>query len=142
MALFDFFRKFSFFKDRSTDGLHEDDLNFQKWISIHSDWRRRLLEYIDGIGSEELDENLICHDNRCELGKWIHGNGSKFYGGESIFQRLQLDHAAFHRSAGKVVSLFKNHDERHARRTLNSEFDLHSMHVVSALEQLERRVKS
>ena len=141
MALFDFFKKLSFFKGRSTEGLQEEDLDFQKWIAAHRDWRRRLLAYIDGISTESLDETVICHDNRCDLGKWIHGNGSRFYGSESTFQRLLHDHAAFHRSAGDVVTLFKKHGERHARRTLNGEFDLHSMHVVSALEQLERQVK-
>jgi hypothetical protein len=142
MALFDFFKKFSFFGGRSTEGLREEDLDFQKWVAAHRDWRRRLLEYIDGIGKEELDETIVCQDNRCELGKWIHGNGRKFYGGEAIFQRLVYDHAAFHRSAGKVISLFKKRDEKNAHRALNSEFDLHSMHVINALEQLEHRVKS
>lgn len=141
MALFDFFKKMSFFSGRSTEGLQEEDLDFQKWIAAHRDWRRRLLAYIDGVSDEKLDETVICHDNRCDLGKWIHGNGGKFYGGEAVFQQLQQDHAAFHRSAGEVVSQFKQQGEKHARRTLNGEFDLHSMHVVSGLEQLEQQVK-
>ena len=141
MALFEFFRKLNFFQGRSTDGLREEDLDFQKWIEIHRDWRHRLVAYIDGISQETLDETVICLDNRCELGRWLQGHGKQFYGDEAIFQRLVHDHAAFHRSAGDVVAQFKSHGEKNARRTLHGEFDLHSMHVVNALEQLEQRVK-
>lgn len=141
MALLNFFRKLSFFKGRATEGLKEEDLDFQKWIAAHRDWRRRLLAYIDGKSTETLDEHLICHDNRCELGQWIYGNGGKFYGDQALFQALIDEHAAFHRSAGDVVGLFKRQGEKSARRALNGEFDLHSMHVVSSLEQLERLVK-
>ena len=141
MAFFDFFRKLSFFKGRSVEGLQEEDLDFQKWIGAHRDWRRRLLGYIDGTSTEALDENVICHDNRCELGKWIHGNGGKFYGGEATFQQLQTDHACFHRSAADVVRYYKSDDEKSARKTLQGDFDRYSMHVVSALERLEKQVK-
>lgn len=141
MALFDFFRKLSFFKGRSTEGLREEDLDFQKWIGAHRNWRQRLVAYIDGTSGETLDEAVICRDDRCDLGKWIHGNGTKFYGGEVPFQRLVGDHAAFHRAAGEVVGLFKASGEKEARRTLTGDFDLCSMRVIDGLEQLERRVK-
>ncbi len=141
MAFFDMFRSFSFFKGRSTDGLQEDDLNFQKWIEAHRQWRLRLQSYLDGRSQEQLDETAICHDNRCELGKWIHSNGQKFYGDEATFQRLTSDHAAFHRAAGDVVSVYKSKGDRDARRVLNGDFDLCSMRVIEGLEQLERRVK-
>lgn len=141
MAMFDFFRKLSFFKGRSTEGLQDEDLDFQKWVAAHRDWRRRLVSYIDGSSTETLDETAICHDNRCDLGKWIHGNGGKFYGDVPVFKRLADDHAAFHRAAGEVVGQFKQQGEKEARRILNGEFDLRSMHVVSGLEQLEKQVK-
>lgn len=141
MALFDMFRSFAFFKGRATEGLQEDDLNFQKWIEAHRQWRQRLQAYLEGRSQEQLDETAICQDNRCELGQWIHSNGQKYYGDQATFQRLTCDHAAFHRSAGDVVSTFKNKGDRDARRVLNGEFDLCSMRVIDDLEQLERRVK-
>ncbi len=140
MALFNLFRNISFFKGRSTEGLNEEDLDFSKWITAHRDWRHRLVAYIEGASNEQLDEHAICHDNRCDLGKWIHGNGKKFYGDEAVFQRLQEDHAAFHRAAGEVVSQFKSGGEKEARRVLNGDFDMRSMHVVNGLEQLERKI--
>ena len=141
MALFDFFRKFSFFKGRSTEGLVADDLDFQKWIAAHRDWRRRLVSYIDGSSQEALDETVICLDNRCDLGKWIHSNGIKFYGEEQIFQHLVDDHAKFHQAAGEVVRLYKNDGVKKATRALTGEFDIRSMRVIGDLEALERQVK-
>lgn len=141
MAFFDFFRKFSFFQGRSTEGLQEEDLDFQKWIGAHRDWRRRLLAFLDGSSTETLDENVICCDDRCELGKWIHGNGGKFYSQVSTFDQLVTDHAAFHRSAGEVVRLFKTEDEKTARKALHGDFDRYSMHVIGGLEKLEQQVK-
>jgi len=54
MSFFDFFRKLSFFKGRSVEGLQEEDLDFQKWIAAHRNWRRRLQDYIDGASVENL----------------------------------------------------------------------------------------
>jgi hypothetical protein len=142
MSFFDFFRKLSFFKGRSVEGLQEEDLDFQKWIAAHRNWRRRLQDYIDGMSVESLDENAICHDDRCELGKWIHGNGWKFYKEENTFQQLVTDHACFHRSAAEVVVYHKKNDEKSARKTLQGDFDRYSMHVISALERLEKQVKA
>ncbi|MCE1183853.1 MAG: CZB domain-containing protein [Rhodocyclales bacterium] len=141
MALFNFFKKLSFFSGRSTEGLQEEDLDFQKWIAAHRNWRQRLVSYIDGSSREVLDEHAICHDDRCDLGKWVHSNGKKFYGDEAVFQRLVGDHAAFHRAAGDVVGLYKTKGEKDARRVLSSDFDLCSLRVIDGLEQLERRVK-
>ena len=141
MAIFDFFRKFSFFKGRSTEGLVAEDLDFQKWTAAHRDWRRRLVSYIDGSSQEALDETVICLDNRCELGQWIHSNGVKFYGEEQIFQHLVDDHAKFHQAAGEVVRLYKNDDLKKAARALSGEFDMRSGRVIRGLEELERQVK-
>lgn len=142
MGLFDFLRKFSFFKGRDTSGLNEDDLNFQKWVAAHRDWRRRLANYIDGTSEETLDENVICVDNRCDLGKWIHGNGGKFYGELPVFHQLTKDHASFHQCAGHVVLTFKTEGEHAAKKALNTDFDTYSLKVVSGLNNLERQVKN
>ncbi len=141
MALFDFFRKLNFFANRSTEGLREEDLDFQKWIAAHRDWRRRLQAYIDGLSTEQLDEKVISCDDRCDLGKWIHGNGRRFYGSESNFRQLQTDHAHFHKAAGEVVSCYKEKGEREAKRALHGDFDRYSMHVITGLEKLEQQVK-
>lgn len=142
MAFFDFFRKLAFFKGRDTADLKEEDLDFQKWVAAHRDWRRRLTQYIDGTSEETLDENVICLDNRCDLGKWIHSNGHRHYGDLPVFQSIVRDHAHFHQCAGQVVRFYKNDGLPAARKLLNSDFDVYSLKVVSGLENLERQVNS
>lgn len=141
MGLFDIFKKGTFFNGRSTEGLQDDDLDFEKWINAHRKWRLRLQAYIQGESKEELDEHAICHDDRCDLGKWLHGNGKKFYNELPVYQRLVTDHATFHRSAGEVVAKFKQEGEKEARRTLTGEFDMSSLRVIDGLSELERKVK-
>lgn len=141
MAFFDFFRSFSFFKGKDVTDLHEEDLDFQKWIAAHRNWRQRLTSYVDGSSQEVLDENVICVDNRCDLGKWIHGHGGKFYGDVSTFQKMMKDHAQFHATAGQVVRFYKSQDVRSARNMLNGDFDLYSLRVIQGLESLEKQIK-
>lgn len=141
MALFDFFKRFAFFKGRDTQGLQEEDLDFGKWVNAHRDWRRRLTEYIEGHSNEALDENVICLDNRCDLGKWIHGNGTRFYGNVDTFTELQRHHAQFHLCAGEVVRTHKTQGADMARRLVRTDFDRYSLMVISDLELLEKKVK-
>lgn len=141
MALFDFLRRLSFFSGRDTTDLHEEDLDFVKWTNVHRDWRRRLANFIEGKGGEMLDENVVCLDNRCDLGKWIHSNGSRFYGDLDIFGKLKHHHADFHKSAGNIIRIYKQDGVDAAERALHADFDLHSMRVVGCLEALEKQVK-
>ena len=141
MGLFDFMRNLGFFKGRSTEGLVEEDLDFNKWITAHRDWRRRLQNFISGNSEESLDETVICRDDRCALGGWIHDHGTRFYGELHTFKSLVNDHAAFHRAAADVVIAYKRTGERDARKLLHEDFDQCSMRVVAGLESLERQVK-
>jgi hypothetical protein len=141
MAFFDFMRQLSFFQGRDIADLHEEDLDFAKWVHVHRDWRRRLNSFIEGRSEEALDESVICFDDRCDLGKWIHGNGGRYYGDLTIFAKLKSHHADFHRSAGKVVRLYKTEGQEAAAKTLHADFDLHSIRVVGCLETLEKQVK-
>lgn len=142
MALLDFFRKLNFFAGRDTSGIEADDLDFEKWVQVHSNWRQRLTLYVDGRNQEELDEFHICRDDQCELGKWIHGRGAHYYGDVVVFQELCSRHAVFHRCAGAVVSCYKEKGSEDARRLLHREFDTTSMQIVQSLHALERLVKN
>jgi hypothetical protein len=142
MAFFDFFRKLSFFKGRDVDGMVEDDLNFAKWIEVHKAWRNRLVTFINGSSSEALDENVVRRDDRCDLGRWIHDHGERFYGDVPAFVQLKMQHAEFHASAGLVVSLLKRTGPKAAHKALHEDFDVKSLRVVSSLQNLEREVKA
>lgn len=141
MGLFDFLRKANFFQGKDTAELKDEDLDFQKWIGAHRQWRQRLTGFIDGSNTEHLDENVVCHDNRCDLGKWIYSNGQKFYGDLPTFRQIVQDHAQFHRCAGQVIHSHKNEGPQAARKLLNSDFDYYSVKVIGGLETLERQIK-
>lgn len=140
MGLFDFFRKLAFFRGRDTEGLAEEDLDFQKWIKAHRDWRARLIAFIGGTSEERLDEYEVCRDDRCALGQWIHGHGTQYYGDVDVFEQLKTHHRDFHVSAGMVIAMFKKAGAQAATKALHQEFDLNSMRVVRSIEALERTV--
>jgi methyl-accepting chemotaxis protein len=141
MGLFDFMRGISFFQGKDTEGLTHDDIDFAKWVAAHRNWRKRLSDYIHGSGHEELDENIVCKADRCELGKWIAGNGNRFYGKLPVFGKLRDHHSEFHRCAGRVVRVYKSEGHHAATKALNTEFDLVSLKVIEHLESLEHEVK-
>jgi hypothetical protein len=141
MGLFDFLRNLRFFEGRSTEGLTADDLDFPKWVAAHRNWRRRLSDYIQGNSQEELEEAVVCRDDRCDLGKWINGSGGRFYGALPVFGKLRNHHTDFHLSAGKVVRIYKNDGRNAATKALHTEFDLFSLKVIENLESLENEVK-
>jgi methyl-accepting chemotaxis protein len=141
MGLFDFMRGISFFQGKDTEGLTRDDIDFAKWVAAHRNWRKRLSDYIHGSGHEELDENIVCKADRCELGRWIAGNGNRFYGELPVFGKLRDHHSEFHRSAGHVVRVYKSEGHHAATKALNTEFDLVSLKVIEHLESLEHEVK-
>jgi hypothetical protein len=141
MGLFDFMRGVVFFKGKDTEGLTESDLDFAKWIAAHRNWRRRLSDCIQGSGQEELDENVVCKADCCELGKWIDGNGSRFYGKLTVFGKLRDHHAEFHRSAAHVLRVHMSEGRHAATKALHTEFDLISLKVIEHLESLEQEVK-
>ena len=140
MALFDFFRRLSFFKERDTAGMTAEDLDFKKWIQAHRDWRQRLTNYIAGTSTEELDEETVCRDDRCALGQWIYGHGMKYYGDLTVFHDMRHHHADFHRSAGNVIRCFKSQGTQAAKRMMHQDFDRNSFLVISDLQSLERRI--
>lgn len=142
MAIFNFFRNISYFVGRDTSGLQTEDVDFVKWVNAHRNWRQRLIAYIDGSSQEALDEKLVCQDHLCDLGKWIHSNGNRYYGDLDVFKDLRRKHAVFHLNAGDVVHTFKAEGKDAARKLLRAEFDHTSIQVVAGLQALERKVKS
>jgi hypothetical protein len=126
---------------RMAEGVVAEDRDFAKWVAIHRNWRRRLSDYIQGIGVESLDEGVVCRGDCCELGKWIAGSGERIYGRLPAFGKLRDHHAEFHRCAGRLVDTCKRNGREAATKALHTEFDLASLKVIESLEALERVVK-
>ncbi len=116
-------------------------MNFDDALKAHVSWKMKLQGYLlqpnGSINAEDLSA-----DNKCELGKWIYGDGSK-YAGEVEFRRLKTAHERFHKAAGGVVTRANSGQNVRSEVELGSasEFSLSSQAVVSAIMALKPKVK-
>lgn len=77
-------------------------MDFEQARQAHFAWKRRLSEYIRRPDGSLKPHELAC-DDKCDLGKWIYGDGSRFSQLEE-FQELKNVHADFHKNAAAVVT--------------------------------------
>ena len=86
-------------------------------IGSHSEWR---LKFRNAISKqEEMDVATISADNRCELGKWLHGEARNKFGQLRSYADCIQKHAAFHAEAGRVASVINAKKYAQAERMLD-----------------------
>ena len=116
-------------------------LDFVSAIQAHQNWKSRLTHYLRDDSSERLDYRVVCRDDQCVLGKWIHEEGASKFGHLPSFGELKVSHGQFHLAAGKIVQL---HDERkteEAQQQLkNGDYPRHSIKVMGLLGALYQEV--
>ena len=134
----------SFFRKEQVDSAFGDavaestgSLNIDVAISAHENWKLRLQAYLDGKSSEAFEPDVICFDNRCDLGKWIHGPGRERLGKYPGFTALVDNHKMFHYAASNVVSLDQAGKKDDARKMLDGQFSHFSGQVVGILKALQ-----
>jgi methyl-accepting chemotaxis protein len=76
-------------------------MDFDQAIKLHVAWKTKLSAYVANP-DRSLKAAEISVDDRCELGKWLHGEGMK-YASLPEFAKLVADHARFHTAAADVV---------------------------------------
>jgi Chemoreceptor zinc-binding domain len=76
-------------------------MDFDHAIMCHTQWKSKLAAYI-AKPDKSLDPATVAHDDRCDLGKWIHGEGRKFANSPE-FAKLIADHKRFHLAASEVI---------------------------------------
>ena len=76
-------------------------MNFNQAIAAHATWKRKLAAYV-AAPDHSLKASEVRATNKCELGKWIAGEGRKF---EAMveFSTLQVEHTNFHQAAAEVI---------------------------------------
>lgn len=119
-----------------------DEINIMEAINAHVYWKIRLEKYVDGTSEEKLDPKLICRDDQCKLGKWIHGPALKHFHDDDGFMTLRDDHAQFHVIAGNVVTKVQANDTAAARNLLEGEYLKTSHKVVHDLTELNKQLLS
>ena len=95
-------------------------LNFKTAIDAHMKWKKRLDDYIKGTSTEKLNVDVVCRDDQCPLGKWIHDKGGEKFGYSETFFDMKAHHAHFHRCAGDVLVAAQAGDAVTAQRLLNT----------------------
>jgi methyl-accepting chemotaxis protein len=108
-------------------------------LTAHARWKTRLVRFADGTG-ERIDPDEVCRDDRCPLGRWIHGEGRQFSTFEG-FDEMRRHHAQFHLCAGDVTRKIIAGDKEGAERELSdgaSAFNRASHAVGEAIHRFKK----
>lgn len=117
-----------------------EEIDLPQAVQAHINWKLRLQNYLEGRSEEKLDAMVICRDDQCELGQWIHGPGMGHFHDLEPFQQLRADHAQFHYVAANVVQNVQAKDFLGARKILDEEYPHISRKVVLGLTELHKAV--
>jgi hypothetical protein len=118
-------------------GLVVAGLDFLEAIAAHQKWKSRLAACVNDRSSERLDYRVVCQDDQCVLGHWIHGPGGDAYGHKPLFGQLHAVHAQFHLAAGSIVQLANEGKTQEARTALkHGEYSQCSIRVQGLISSL------
>ena len=134
-----FFSALFGFSENKKAGIKEE-INIMDAINAHIKWKIRLDKYVDGTSEEKLDPQIICRDDQCVLGKWIHGPAQKHFQDDEGLMVLREHHAEFHVIAGKIVSSMLNNDKETAETLLKGAYMDASRKVVRDLSDLNKQL--
>lgn len=103
-----------------SDGqLRDDEVDFDKVIAAHQQWRVTLRNAV--LKNKKLDADTLRRDDCCALGKWIYGGGGKRWGREPLFSELVKFHKTFHQEAGKVADAINASNLSQASKMMENE---------------------
>ncbi len=119
-----------------------EGLDIAAAIAAHRDWKRQLQAQLSGqaqgAAAPALDREQVCRDDRCDLGRWIHGRGRARLGTFPGFTDLLAHHRMFHHVAGNVMALEATGQHSAARRMMEDQFEDYSARVSDDLHMLQR----
>jgi hypothetical protein len=108
-------------------------------IEAHTKWKIRLLTAVNG--GEVPDRATVSVDHRCDLGRWIYGEGGATYAPIPEFGVLRDAHKRFHTSLGGVLDLLASGKKDAAKdNIMTGEYARASQEVVRAIGSLKRKV--
>jgi hypothetical protein len=114
------------------------EIDIDTAIAAHENWKLRLQNYLNGNSTETLQPEIVCMDDRCDLGKWLHGPGGQRLGKYPSFSVLVARHKYFHVQASTVVALAQGNDKEKATQTLEGSYRHASNQVILLLKDLKR----
>lgn len=114
------------------------EIDIDTAIAAHENWKLRLQNYLNGNSTENLQPDVVCLDDRCDLGKWLHGPGGQRLGKYPAFSVLMARHKYFHVQASTVVAIAQTNDKEQASKVLEGSYRHASNQVVLLLKELKR----
>jgi hypothetical protein len=126
--------------DDSKKAAIRGEINLAEAVEAHVHWKIRLQNYLNGKSDEKLDPMIICRDDQCVLGKWIHGPAMHHFHEFEPFHQLRSDHAQFHYVAANVVKHVQENNRTAAEAILHDEYSHISHKVVMSLTELNKLV--
>ncbi len=132
----------SFFTSKNESTAKADiikNIDIMAAINAHLKWKVRLDKYVNGTSDEQLDPQLICMDDQCVLGKWIHGPAKEYFMDDPKFKILLEDHAKFHMVAAQVVNLVLQDNVANAHSVLRGSYLKASRQVVKDLTDIGKQ---
>ncbi|WP_019882306.1 methyl-accepting chemotaxis protein [Methylophilus sp. 42] len=109
-----------------------DDAN-----KAHAQWKTRLIDYMNGRQKEPINHADAASDHKCDLGKWIYGEG-KQHSHRKEYRDLKDAHAHFHQSVGDIVASVAAKNMDKAKFLLGGDFSRRSKDTHTAIESLSR----
>jgi methyl-accepting chemotaxis protein len=125
------------YKELETSGFLEKEetvFNFDLIVLMHRNWLVQLRAYLD-----DRKETIITtpHDYaKCDLGKWIYGEGKRFENNE-YYKLLEKQHQRFHKLAGEICNEKNNGNKTKAEELYKAIMGEYK-EVVSILMNLDR----
>lgn len=128
--------------DAATAKMILEEIDIDSAISAHQNWKARLTNVLAGTSTEKLQPELVCLDDRCDLGKWLHGSGKQRMSHLPAFTMLIARHKQFHLEASTVLATAQNGDLASATSLLNGNYQHTSVQVVTLLQHLKKGLQS
>lgn len=116
-------------------------MDWMEIIGAHVMWKQRLTSFLAGSSPEALDPDMIRMDDRCALGKWIHGDG-KPMSHLPRYEDVRDLHAQFHQYAADVVRLHLAGNTIEAEALLQGDYSRLSEKLKHRIIGLSQQVKS
>ncbi len=116
------------------------DFSFSDAIEAHTKWKARLVAYIKGSSTENLEVKKVSRDDQCPLGEWLYGSATA-YARLPEYDELKKHHAAFHKGVGEIVQCVHDNKKSEATDKLGGDFFRASTRTVEAIKSLQSKVE-
>lgn len=116
----------------------EHDVRIGQAIAAHEHWKATLSEAIR-TGDSTLDPEATSHDDRCELGRWLHDLAHTVTAPDESFQAVVAEHRRFHEHASRILRMVTDGRRAAALRALEGEYAAISAELTALLRDWRAR---